>query len=78
MKYFILSLVAVAVLVVGIFGLRGQKCSKPPIEMFPDMDRMDFVQGQVPSNFFSDGQGARLPVAGTVPHSADAGIFTVV
>lgn len=77
MKYFFLFFVAAAALVIGVFGVRGQKFSKPPIEVFPDMDRQDFVQGQTPSNFFHDGMGARLPVAGTVPHASDDGIFPV-
>jgi len=35
------------------------------------------LKGQKPSFFFEDGQGARLPVAGTVPHSSDDGVFSV-
>ncbi len=77
MKYFFLSFFAGVFLVMGVFGLRGQKFSHPPIEIFPDMDRQDFVKGQKPSNFFHDGMGARLPVKGTIPHSSDDGIFPV-
>ncbi|NIP95414.1 MAG: cytochrome c [Akkermansiaceae bacterium] len=77
MKYFFLSFIAVVVLVVGIFGLRGQKSNRTPIEIFPDMDRFDLVKSQKPSDFFHDGMGARLPVKGTVPHSSDDGVFPV-
>lgn len=77
MKYFFLIFAAVVALVVGYFGLRGDKSGKSPIEIFPDMDRQDVVKGQAPSDFFHDGMGARLPVKGTVPHSSDDGVFPV-
>lgn len=77
MKYFFLIFVAVVAFVVGIFGFRGEKFGQTPIEVFPDMDRQDFLTGQQPSDFFHDGMGARLPVKGTVPHASDDGIFPV-
>ena len=77
MKYFFLVFIGVIVLTVGIFGFRGSKTTNTPIEIFPDMDRMDFVKSQKPSDFFHDGLGARLPVAGTVPHASDDGVFPV-
>jgi len=67
MRYFFLIYALVALMVVGIFGLRGQKFSKPPVRIFPDMDEQDKVKAQVPSSFFADGQGGRLPVTGTQP-----------
>jgi mono/diheme cytochrome c family protein len=67
MRYFFLIYAIVAVLFVGIFGLRGQKFSKPPVRIFPDMDEQDKVQAQEPSHFFADGHGSRLPVTGTRP-----------
>jgi mono/diheme cytochrome c family protein len=76
-KYFLFSLVLVSVLVVGIFGFRGQKFVKRPLEIFPDMDVQDKVMAQEPSSFFSDGLGARKPVAGSVVHSSDGGLFPV-
>jgi mono/diheme cytochrome c family protein len=54
-------------LVVGIFGLRGQKFSKPPIRIFPDMDEQDKVKAQKPDPFFADGHGSRLPISQTQP-----------
>lgn len=77
MKYFFLAFIGLIVLTVGVFGLRGAKTTRPPIEIFPDMDRMDFVKGQKASDFFHNGMGSRLPVTGTVPHSSDDGIFPV-
>lgn len=67
MRYFFLAYALVALLVVGIFGLRGQKSTRPPIMIFPDMDNQDKIKAQSPSTFFADGMGARLPVTGTQP-----------
>lgn len=67
MRYFFLIYALVALMVVGIFGLRGQKFSKPPVRIFPDMDEQDKLKPQKPSGFFADGQGGRLPVAQTQP-----------
>lgn len=62
MRFFFLAYAILAVLVVGIGGFRGQKFSKPPIMIFPDMDNQDKLKAQSPSDFFADGQGSRLPV----------------
>jgi mono/diheme cytochrome c family protein len=67
MRYFFLAYALIALLVVGIFGLRGQKFSKPPVRIFPDMDEQDKLKAQKPDAFFADGQGARLPVSQTQP-----------
>jgi len=67
MRYFFLAYALIALLVVGIFGLRGQKFSKPPIRIFPDMDEQDKVKAQQPSRFFADGMGDRMPVVETQP-----------
>ncbi len=67
MRYFFLAYALIALLVVGIFGLRGQKFSKPPVRIFPDMDEQDKLKAQKPSPFFADGMGDRLPVTQTQP-----------
>jgi len=77
MKYFFLSLLALALLVVGVFGFRGDKFSQAPIEVFPDMDHQDKVMEQTTSGFFADGLGSRRPVQGTVPKHADSGVFPI-
>lgn len=69
MRYFFLAYALIAVLVVGIFGLRGDKSAKTPIEIFPDMDRQDKIKAQTPDDFFADGLGSRKPVAGTLAQS---------
>src|SRR5216117_3098950 len=60
---FLLSTIAV----IAVFGFRGQKGTQPPTEVFPDMVRQMKVRAQAPLDFFADGRGPRLPVAGTVP-----------
>jgi mono/diheme cytochrome c family protein len=77
LKYFFLAFALAALLVVGIFGLRGQKFTRPPLQVFPDMDVQDKVLGQEPSRFFANGMGSRLPVGGTLPHASDDGVFPV-
>lgn len=67
MRYFFLAYAIIAVLVVGIFGFRGQKFTEPPIRIFPDMDEQDKLRAQKPDPFFADGQGARQPVTETFP-----------
>lgn len=67
MRYFFLAYAFIALLVVGIFGLRGQKFTKPPVRVFPDMDEQDKLKAQKPSGFFADGHGSRLPIAQTQP-----------
>jgi mono/diheme cytochrome c family protein len=67
MRYFFLAYALIALLVVGIFGIRGQKFSKPPVRIFPDMDTQDKLKAQKPDAFFADGLGSRIPVAQTQP-----------
>ena len=67
MRYFFLIYALVALLVVGIFGLRGDKFTKPPVRIFPDMDEQDKLKAQQPDPFFADGHGGRLPIAQTQP-----------
>lgn len=67
MRYFFLIYALIALLVVGVFGLRGQKFAKPPVRIFPDMDEQDKVRAQKPDPFFADGQGSRLPITETQP-----------
>lgn len=79
MRYFLLTLVIAVVLVLGIAGSRGKLSRKPPIEVFPDMDRQPKIRPQTPSSFFADGRSSRLPVEGTVArnsHFLDAPVNT--
>ncbi|MCB1233815.1 MAG: cytochrome c [Verrucomicrobiae bacterium] len=67
MRWFFLILTLFAVMLAVGYGARGTKFSKPPFELFPDMDRQYKVKYQKPSEFFEDGSGARRPVVGTIP-----------
>ena len=67
MRYFFIIYLLLAVLVVSIGGFRGDKFKSTPIRIFPDMDEQDRINPQQASDFFSDGLGARQPVAATVP-----------
>ena len=67
LRGFFLIFVLTGVAIVAVFGWRGQKSTGSPMEVFPDMVRQPKVRAQAPLGFFSDGRGARVPVAGTVP-----------
>jgi mono/diheme cytochrome c family protein len=78
MRYFFLVYAIIAVLVVGLFGVRGQKFSERPIRIFPDMDEQDKLKAQKPDDFFADGQGSRKPVAETHPRGFNEEGKTVI
>jgi mono/diheme cytochrome c family protein len=67
LKYFFLSYVFVAAIVVAAFGTRGSKSELPPIEIFQDMDHQAKIKYQAKSDFFADGLGGRQLVKHTVP-----------
>lgn len=66
MRYLLLILALCTVVVMGIAGKRGSLSRRPPIEIFPDMNRQPKLRPQTPDAFFEDGKSSRLPVAGTV------------
>ena len=70
MRYFLVGFLLLGVLVVSVAGFRGSKSRRPPIEVFPDMDRQLKLRPQTLANFFVDGRSSRLPVAGTIPRGA--------
>ena len=78
MRYFFLVYALIALIVVGIFGIRGQKFSKPPVRIFPDMDEQDRLKAQKPDPFFADGHGGRLPIAQTQPRGFNPDGATVI
>jgi len=67
LRGFLVIFLLSAIAVIAVFGFRGQKGTRPPTEVFPDMVRQMKVRAQAPLDFFADGRGPRLPVAGTVP-----------
>lgn len=68
--YFCLGFLLLSLATFAIAGKRGSLSRKPPIEVFPDMDRQPKIRPQTPSRFFDDGLSSRLPVAGTIARGA--------
>lgn len=66
---FILIFLAGAMVTVGIAGFRGQRSRKPPIEIFPDLNRQLKLRPQQPDAFFANGLSSQLPPAGTFARS---------
>jgi len=60
---------ALGAAVVGIAGLRGGLSRKPPIEIFPDMNRQLKLRPMVPNSFFTNRVSSQLPPAGTIARS---------
>jgi cytochrome c5 len=66
MRYFILGFALLVVIVVSIAGFRGGKSTRPPLEIFSDMDRQPKLRPQAPNNLFSDRLSSQLPPGGTI------------
>jgi mono/diheme cytochrome c family protein len=72
LRAFFLIFILVTIAWLAVFGFRGQKSSRPEIEIFPDMVRQPKVRAQAELDFFADQRGGRQPVAGTVPIGYEA------
>ena len=68
--YIILVIVAIAAAAFTIFGIPGHLSRKPPLEVFPDMDRQAKLRPEKPFDFFPNGLSSQLPPDGTVARSA--------
>lgn len=66
MRYVYLVTFFIVVLGVGVLGFRGSTSTKPPLEMFADMDRQPKYDPQERSAFFADGRADRPLPAGVV------------
>jgi mono/diheme cytochrome c family protein len=66
MRYFLLVFGAIVITVMVVAGKRGDMSRRPPIEVFPDMDRQPKLRPQAANDFFKDGLSSQQPVAGTV------------
>lgn len=73
MRFAYYTLAFVVVLLLSVMGLRGLRSSRPPIEVFPDMDRQAKYKPQAGSRFFADGRADRPLPPGTVPFGREAG-----
>jgi len=74
MRYAYYTLAFLVVLLVSVMGFRGMKSSRPPIEVFPDMDHQAKYKPQAESKFFADGRADRQIPAGTVPYGRGRGV----
>lgn len=72
MRYAYYTLAFVVVLLLSVMGFRGMVSTRPPIEVFPDMDHQGKYKPQAESKFFADGRADRPIPAGTVPFGRDA------
>lgn len=66
MRYVYLVFALLVILTVSLAGFRGSKSTRPPIEIFDDMDRQPKVKAQSASTFFADGRADRPVPANTV------------
>lgn len=66
MRIFLAIYVFAIVATVSILGFRGATSTKPPLEVFPDMDRQARYKPQAENEFFADGRNDRPVPAGTV------------
>ena len=62
MRYFLLIFGLAVITVMLVAGKRGDLSRKPPLEVFPDMDRMPKLRPQTHADFFGDKMSSRLPV----------------
>ena len=72
MRYFVYIIVIMltgAAIGFGIAGWPGRMSRRPPIEVFPDMDRQAKLRPQKPNDFFPNGVSSQLPPAGTIARS---------
>ena len=66
MRYFLLVLGIIVIGVMVVAGKRGDMTRRPPIELFPDMDRQPKLRPQTENSFFKNGLSSQQPIDGTV------------
>lgn len=66
MKYVLLVLILAGISLAVVAGRRGDMSRRPPIELFPDMDRQPKLRPQTGNEFFKDGLSSQPHVAGTI------------
>lgn len=72
MRYAYYTLAFVVITALSLLGFRGQPFSRPPLEVFPDMDHQPLYKPQAASAFFADGRADRPLPPGTVPRGRTA------
>ena len=66
MKYFLTLYILAIVTLIGVAGFRGDVSRKPPIEVFPDMDRQMKLRPQEPNAVFGNDRSSQPYVEGTI------------
>ena len=66
MRIFLTVFILTIIAALSILGLRGSKSTKPPIEIFPDMDYQARYKPQASNTFFDDVRNDRPIPANTV------------
>jgi mono/diheme cytochrome c family protein len=69
MRYFLAIFALCIVVTVGVLGFRGSHSRRPPLYIFPDMERQPKLRPETANAFFANGMSSRLPVEGTVARS---------
>jgi mono/diheme cytochrome c family protein len=69
MRYFLFIFGLCVVVVMGVLGKRGTHFRKPPLYIFPDMERQLKLRPQKENTLFTNGLSSQLPVPGTVARS---------
>jgi mono/diheme cytochrome c family protein len=64
--HFVLIVLVGAAVGVAIAGFQGRLSRKPPIEIFPDLDRQLKLRPAQPDDFFPNGISSQLPPPGTI------------
>ena len=66
MRYFLLIFGLTILAVMLVAGKRGHTFRKPPVYIFPDMDRQPKLRPQEPNVFFANGRSSQPIVPGTI------------
>ena len=70
MRYFLLVFGVIVITVMVVAGKRGDMSRRPPIELFPDMDRQPKLRPQAENSFFKDGLSSQPHISGTIARGA--------
>ncbi len=79
MKYFLIIYTLTVVAAISILGFRGDTSRKPPLEIFPDMDRQLKFLEQSENSLFASGGSDQLPPIHSIPRGnalAMAAVFS--
>ncbi len=67
MRYLLAIFVLCVLVTLGLLGVRGTHSRKPPLYIFPDMERQLKLRPQKPNAFFTNGLSSQPPIPGAIP-----------